>query len=73
MTVTADLDKLLDKAYENLTLTEVLDAPVAAIAGLTDAHGEALATLRIKTIGDLGRNKYIRAAVALADLGDRAK
>ncbi|MFJ1704711.1 hypothetical protein [Kitasatospora sp. NPDC088346] len=71
MTVTADLDKVLDKAYENLTLPEVLDAPVAALSGLTDAHGEALSALRIKTVGDLGRNKYIRWAVAMADLQDR--
>ncbi|MER6301842.1 hypothetical protein ABT247_20085 [Kitasatospora sp. NPDC001539] len=72
MTVTADLDKILDKAYENLTLEEVLKAPVAALAGLTDAHGTALEGLKIKSIGDLGRNKYIRAAVAMADLQDRA-
>lgn len=71
MAVTVDLDKALDKAYENLTLPEVLAAPVAGIAGLTDAHGEALAALKIKTIGDLGRNKYVRYAVALADLADR--
>jgi hypothetical protein len=45
---------------------------VAGLARLTDAHGEALAALRITTIGDLGRNKYIRAAVALADLQDRS-
>ncbi|WP_406209008.1 hypothetical protein OH807_37945 [Kitasatospora sp. NBC_01560] len=72
MTVTADLDKILDKAYENLSLQEVLGSPIAALAGLTDAHGTALEALRIKTIGDLGRNKYIRAAVAMADLQDRA-
>jgi hypothetical protein len=72
MTVSADLDKVLDKAYENLSLSEVLDAPVAALAGLTDAHGEALAALKIKTVGELGRNKYIRAAVAMADLQDRS-
>jgi hypothetical protein len=72
MPVSVNLDKVLDKAYENLTLSEVLDAPVAGLAGLTDAHGEALAALRITTIGDLGRNKYIRAAVALADRQDRS-
>ena len=72
MTVSADLDKVLDKAYENLSLSEVLEAPVAALAGLTDAHGEALATLRIRTVGELGRNKYVRAAVAMADLQDRS-
>lgn len=71
MPVHHDLDKVLDKKYENLSLAEVLDAPVAALQGLTDAHGEALESLKIKTVGDLGRNKYIRWAVAMADLHDR--
>jgi hypothetical protein len=70
MPVTADLDKLLDKAYENLTLSEVVDAPVAALAGITDAHAEHLASLKIETVGDLGRNKYFRWAAALADVKD---
>ncbi|WP_424637421.1 hypothetical protein [Embleya sp. AB8] len=70
MPVTADLDKLLDKAYENKTLSEVLAAPVAGLAGITDAHAEHLASLKIKTIGDLGRNKYFRWAASLADLQD---
>jgi hypothetical protein len=29
--VTADLAKLLDKAYEDLPLEQVLDAPVSAV------------------------------------------
>ncbi|GCD98117.1 MULTISPECIES: hypothetical protein [Embleya] len=70
MPVTADLDKLLDKAYENKTLSEVLAAPVAGLAGITDAHAEHLASLKITTIGDLGRNKYFRWAASLADLQD---
>jgi hypothetical protein len=72
MPVSADLDKVLDKAYENKSLQEVLDAPVAALSGLTDTHGKALAELKIKTIGDLGRNKFVRAAVDMADLQDRS-
>jgi hypothetical protein len=70
MPVHHNLDKVLDKKYEDLSLAEVLDAPVAALQGLTDAHGEALAALKIRTVGDLGRNKYIRSAVAMADLHD---
>ncbi|MEV5428212.1 hypothetical protein [Streptomyces sp. NPDC052701] len=71
MPVSVDLDKVLDKRYENLPLEQVLDAPVAALQGVSDQHGEALQALRVSTIGDLGRNKYIRWAVALADLHDR--
>jgi hypothetical protein len=38
--VTADLAKALDKAYEEKTLIEPVDAPVAALAGVGygDAH-----------------------------------
>jgi hypothetical protein len=35
MAVTADLAKVLDKAYEEKTLTELVDAPVAALAGVS--------------------------------------
>ncbi|MEV7243315.1 MULTISPECIES: hypothetical protein [unclassified Streptomyces] len=72
MPVSFDLDKVLDKQYENAPLDQVLAAPVAGLQGLTGKHGEALSALGITTIGDLGRNKYVRWAVALADLHDRA-
>lgn len=71
MAVTADLGKMLDRDWEDKTLDEILKAPATALAGVSDADGEALKTaFNIKTVGDLGRNKYFRAAAALADLGD---
>jgi hypothetical protein len=74
MAVTADLAKVLDKAYEDNSLDELLKAPVAALAGVTDADAKLLAeAFNIKTIGDLGRNKYFRAAAALVDLAGSAK
>ena len=70
MPVSADLDKILDKSYENKTLAEVLAAPVSALAGVTDADGELLQkAFNIKTVDDLGRNKYFAAAQALVQLG----
>jgi hypothetical protein len=67
--ISADLDKQLDKAYENLSLAEVLDAPVAALAGVSEGDAEKLAAaFNIKTVRDLGTNKYFRLAAALADL-----
>ena len=70
MPVSADLDKILDKSYENKTLAEVLSAPVSALAGVTDADGELLQkAFNIKTVADLGRNKYFAAAQALVQLG----
>ncbi|GAA4500573.1 hypothetical protein GCM10023191_049150 [Actinoallomurus oryzae] len=71
MAVTADLDKLLDKAYENTDLQGLCDAPVAAIAGVSDADAEALnKAFGIKTIGDMGHNKYFRAAEAIVNLAE---
>jgi hypothetical protein len=74
MAVTADLAKLLDKAYENKTLAELIDAPAAALAGISEGDAKLLAeAFNIKTVGDLGRNKYFRAATALVDLAGSAK
>jgi len=69
MAVSADLSKYLDKAYENNKLEEILAAPVTALAGVTDEDAEALKrAFRIKTVGDLGRNKYFLAAHAMLQL-----
>ncbi|WNV88327.1 hypothetical protein [Umezawaea sp. Da 62-37] len=74
MAITADLDKKLDKAYENLTVAEVLDAPVAALSGVTEDDAAKLdAAFGIKTVRDLGTNKYFKLAAALSDLGTAAK
>jgi hypothetical protein len=72
--VSADLAKQLDKAYENLTVAEVLDAPVAALAGVSEGDAEKLAAaFSIKTVRDLGTNKHFRLAAALAELDTPAK
>ena len=74
MPINANLDKLLDKAYEGKNLGEVVAAPVAALAGVTDQDAQLLEkAFNIKTVGDLGRNKYFRAAAALVDLADSSK
>ncbi len=74
MAVTADLAKLLDKAYEDMTLAQLVDAPVAALSGVSEGDAKLLAdAFNIKTIGDLGRNKYFRVAAALTDLTSSAK
>jgi hypothetical protein len=71
MPVTANLDKILDKTYEDSTLAEIVSAPVSALAGVSDADAEHLAAaFSIKTIGDLGTNKYFKAAAAMAALAD---
>ncbi len=66
-----DLGKALDKAYEDKTLDEVLKAPPSALAGLTEKHDAILADLGIKTVKDMGTNKYFALAGALANAGER--
>ncbi|MEY7972930.1 hypothetical protein AB8O38_13105 [Saccharomonospora xinjiangensis] len=74
MAVSADLDKQLDKAYENLTVAEVLDAPVAALAGVSECDAEKLAAaFGIKTVRDLGTNNFFRLAAALVEIDQSAK
>lgn len=74
MAVSANLDKLLDKAHEESSLEALLDAPVAGLAGVSKADAEALEkAFNVKTIGDLGRLSAIRTAVAIVDLAGLAK
>jgi hypothetical protein len=73
MSVAVGLDKALDKAYENTSLSELLDAPVAALAGVSDGDAEKLAAaFKIKTVRDLGTNKYFKLAEALVALSAHA-
>ncbi|MFN0092032.1 MAG: hypothetical protein ACKVWR_17460 [Acidimicrobiales bacterium] len=62
----ADISKFLDKAYEQQEFSALVNAPVAALQGVSEADGEALAkALGIKTIGDLATSKYVRWAQAI--------
>lgn len=73
MAVNVDLDTVLDKAYENSTLEEILAAPVSALAGVTDGDAEHLkAAFGINTVRDLGANKHFAAAGVLVALSKHA-
>ncbi len=73
MAISVDLSKGLDKAFENVSLAELLDAPPSALAGLTEKHDAALAdALGIKTVRDLGSNKYFALAGVLVALAGKA-
>jgi hypothetical protein len=74
MAISVNLDDLLDKAYESKSLTDIANAPVSALAGVSEADGEALAkAFNIKTVGDLATNKYVRAAQAIVELSTISK
>jgi hypothetical protein len=67
MAVSVDLDKALDKAYEDKSLKDILEASPAALAGVTDADAKHLEeAFNIKTVRQFGENKYFAIAAALA-------
>jgi hypothetical protein len=67
MAVSVDLAKALDKAYEDKSLKDILDASPAAPAGVTDADAKHLEeAFNIKTVRQFGENKYFAVAAALA-------
>jgi hypothetical protein len=69
--VAVNLDTFLDKAYESSTLAQILAAPVSALAGVSDSDAELLKNaFNITTVGDLGKNKYFRAAQLLTELAE---
>ena len=69
MAVNVNLDKALDKAYEGSSLEEILAAPVSALAGVSDGDAEHLAAaFGIRTVRDLGSNKYFAVAGVLVAL-----
>ena len=72
MAVQADLSKGLDKAYEDKSVTEILDAPPSALAGLTAAHDAVLKEkFGIDTVRKLGSNKYFALAGVLVALENK--
>ena len=73
--VGADLGQFLDREWEDKSLSEILNAPVSALQGVSEGNAEALrAAFNGTTVGDLGKNKLLRAAQALTLLGEaRAK
>lgn len=69
MPVTADFTQLVDKAYQDKTLAEIVDAPVSALAGVSSGDAKLLKeAFNINTVGDLGRSPYFRTASALVAL-----
>ncbi|WP_149827606.1 hypothetical protein [Streptomyces tailanensis] len=68
-----DPDKVLDNAWVDKSLTEILAAPVGALKGVSERDGELLQqAFGVKTVADPADLKYVRWAQALAAL-DAAK
>lgn len=71
MAVEANLDAFLDKEWESKSLAEVLKAPVSALQGVSEGDADLLKkAFNVKTVADLGKNKFFRAAQLLAQLDE---
>jgi len=69
--ISIELGKVLDKSWEDKPLEEVLAAPVSALAGVSEADAEKLReAFGIKTVHDLGTNKYFATADVLVALSN---
>ncbi|MEY3212885.1 MAG: hypothetical protein RIT28_3366 [Pseudomonadota bacterium] len=61
------LDILVDKAYRGWSSEELMDAPVAALKGLSEADGAALwQALRVRTVADWAGHGSVQAAQQIA-------
>ncbi|NYH78769.1 hypothetical protein FHR84_002094 [Actinopolyspora biskrensis] len=66
-----DIAEKLNKAYEEKTISELADAPVSALQGVSENDAKLLEdAFGIRTVRDLGTNKYFRWAQAVANLAD---
>lgn len=60
------IKKNFDKAYENLSLEELINAPISAISGISEGKAEQLnKALGIETVKELATNKYFLFAHAI--------
>ncbi len=71
MAAEVDLGALLDKAYTDKSLSDVLKAPVDALKGVSEGDAQLLKeAFNIKTVRDLGTNKHFLWAQAIAKLAE---
>jgi hypothetical protein len=63
------IEKKLDKEFQGKSAQELAGSPVSALNGLSESDAELLLkAFNIKTIKDLGTNKFFVAAQAIAHL-----
>lgn len=67
----AGIDDKVDKAYEGKSLSEIADAPVEALQGVSEGDAKHLKdAFNIKTVRDLGTNKYFLWAQSIAKIAE---
>lgn len=67
-----NINEAVDKAYETKSLKEIANSPVDAIQGVSEGDAKLLAeAFNIKTVRDLGTNKFFKWAEAISILADK--
>jgi hypothetical protein len=65
----ADIAKFVDKSWEDKSFTDIANAPVSALQGVSEADAAALQqALGITSVADLANNKFVRWAQAIVAL-----
>ena len=66
-----NVNKIVDKAYEQKSFKEIANAPVAALQGVSDSDGKLLQeAFNVKTVADLAKLKYVKWAQAICTLAE---
>ena len=66
-----NINKLVDRKYEKMSLKELVNAPVAAISGISENDAVYLQkAFNVKTVYELARLKYVRVAQAICILAE---
>ena len=69
MAVSVNLDAILDPEYQSSDLSDLVNAPVSALSGVSPEEAEGLRlAFGIETIGDLADNAFVRAALAIREM-----
>ena len=66
-----DIAGKVDKSYESKSVAELADAPVDALQGVSEGDAQHLKdAFNIKTVRELGTNKYFLWAQAITKLAE---
>ena len=66
-----NINRILDKKYEKMSLKELTSAPAVALQGLSESDAELLReAFNVKTISDLAKLKYVLWSQAICVLAD---
>ncbi|MDB5726898.1 MAG: hypothetical protein JWR25_1812 [Noviherbaspirillum sp.] len=66
-----NINKIVDKEYCNKSFSEIADAPISALQGISAKDAKLLKqALNIDTVRDLAELNYVRLAMAITALAD---